>query len=153
MTRLGHWSGRGVTVTVLTVTVTVLMVTGLSLLLNKGGAATQLLSLRLPFALFHAVSSGVSVAGATARWQLEAAAQCHTALLQKFRTPIEGSQVPGCLTPRRAHILTWWRFVPGTTTVSAFIPIGDTGPIGGFPAGQESTARAAACIISGGMRA
>ena len=29
--------------------------------------------------------------------------------------PIEGSPVPGCLTPGRAHVLMWSRFVPGTT--------------------------------------
>jgi hypothetical protein len=35
--------------------------------------------------------------------------------IRMSRTPIEGSPVPGCLTPRRAHILMWSRFVPGTT--------------------------------------
>jgi hypothetical protein len=39
----------------------------------------------------------------------------------------------------------------GTTTVSAFIPIVDNSAIGGFPAGQEPAARAAACRTSGGM--
>ena len=34
--------------------------------------------------------------------------------IRMSRTPIEGSPVPGCLTPRRAHILMWSRFVPGT---------------------------------------
>ena len=71
------------------------------------------------------------------------------------RTPIEGSPVPGCLTPGRAHILMWLRFVPGTTVTKCLHPNRGhrvTGPIGGFPAGQESAARAAACRISGGMR-
>jgi hypothetical protein len=68
--------------------------------------------------------------------------------IRMSRTPIEGSPAPGCssLTPGRAHILMWSRFVTGTT--SACIPIGDTGPIGGFPAGQESAARAAVCSPS-----
>jgi hypothetical protein len=35
--------------------------------------------------------------------------------IRMSRTPISGSQVLGCLTPRRAHILMWSRFVPGTT--------------------------------------
>jgi hypothetical protein len=32
--------------------------------------------------------------------------------IRMSRTPIEGS---GCLTPGRAHILMWSRFVPATT--------------------------------------
>ncbi len=35
--------------------------------------------------------------------------------IRMSRTPIEGSPVPGCLTPGRSHILMWSRFVPGTT--------------------------------------
>jgi hypothetical protein len=76
--------------------------------------------------------------------------------IRMSRTPIEGSLVPECLTPAsgRAHILMWSRFVPGTT--KCLHPNRGhcrAGPIGGFPAGQESAARAAACRISGGIRA
>ena len=71
--------------------------------------------------------------------------------IRMSRTPIEGSPVPGCLTPRRAHLGCGRGSSP--ELLSAFIPIGNTGPIGGFAAGQESAARAAACRISGGMRA
>ena len=35
--------------------------------------------------------------------------------IRMSRAPIEGSPVPGCFTPWRAHILVWSRFVPGTT--------------------------------------
>jgi hypothetical protein len=31
--------------------------------------------------------------------------------IRMSRTPIEGSPVPGCLMPRRAHFLMWSRFV------------------------------------------
>ena len=73
--------------------------------------------------------------------------------IRMSRTTIEGSPVPGCLTPGRAHILTWSRFVPGAT--KCLHPTLNRGhrSYGGFPAGQESAARAVACRISGGMRA
>ena len=35
--------------------------------------------------------------------------------IRMSRTLVEGSPVPGCLTPGRAHVLMWSRFVPGTT--------------------------------------
>ena len=71
--------------------------------------------------------------------------------IRMSRTPIEGSPVPGCLTPGRAHILMWSRFVPGTT--KCLHPNRRHRSYQGLPSGQESAARAAACRISGGMRA
>ena len=72
--------------------------------------------------------------------------------IRMSRTPIEGSPVPGVLRPGEPTF--WCGRVSSLELLSACIPIGDTGPsIGGFPAGQESAARAAAWRISGGMRA
>ena len=69
--------------------------------------------------------------------------------IRMSRTPIEGSL--GVLRPGEPTFGCGLGSFP--ELLSAFIPIGDTGRIGGFAAGQESAAGAAACTISGGMRA